>query len=90
MFVVVGFHGFLLFIFVLSNGQVNDSDFRISNYKRWKKRICSGIEPVKKPGAKKVAPIDLTKLHQQIAQLEHGKKRTPGIGRLYQANKDRI
>lgn len=61
-----------------------------SNYKRWKHRIRSGLDPVQKPGAKKVAPIDLTILRQQIAQLEHGQKRTPGTGRLYQANKDRI
>lgn len=61
-----------------------------SSYKRWKRRICGGIEPVKKPGAKKVAPIDLTKLRQQIEQLEHGKKRTSGIGGLYQTNRDRI
>ena len=61
-----------------------------SSYKRWKRRIRGGVAPVKKPGAKKVAPIDLGELAQQIARLDHGKKRTTGTGRLYQANSHRI
>lgn len=57
-----------------------------SSYKRYKRRIRCGDAPVKKPGEKKVAPIDLRKLEQQIHDLDHGKKRSAGTGRLYQAN----
>ncbi len=57
-----------------------------SSYKRWKRRIRYGHEPVQKPGSKKVTPIDLGKLRQQISDLPHGKKRTGGTVRLYQAN----
>lgn len=62
----------------------------VSSFKRWKRRIRSGDQPVKKPGVKKVAPIDLQDLEQQIQDLDHGKKRTAGTGRLYQANSHRI
>jgi hypothetical protein len=39
----------------------------VSSYKRWKRRVRSGMIRLRKsPGAKKVAPIDLGKLKQQI------------------------
>ncbi len=57
-----------------------------SSYKRWKRRIRCGSEPVQKPGVKKVAPIDLARLKQQIVDLPHGRKRTGGTVRLYRAN----
>ena len=57
-----------------------------SSYKRYKRRILCGDAPVKKPGVKKMAPIDLQKLKQQIQDLDHGKKRSAGTGGLYQAN----
>ena len=57
-----------------------------SSYKRYKRRIGCGDVPVKKPGVKKVAPIDLQELEQQIKDLDHGKKRSAGTGRLYLAN----
>lgn len=61
-----------------------------SSYKRWKRRMRSGDDPVQKPGAKKVSPIDLEELKQQIDRLDHGKKRSAGTGRLYQINSHRI
>ncbi len=61
-----------------------------SSYKRWKRRPCGGVDPVQTPGAKKVRPIDLGELEQQIDRLDHGKKRTAGTGRLYQINSHRI
>jgi len=64
--------------------------FSASSYKRWKRRIHCGDAPVQKPGAKKIAPIDLGKLKQQIGDLNHGKKRTAGAGRLYNINSHRI
>jgi len=57
-----------------------------SSYKRYKRRIRCGDVPVKRPGVKKVAPIDLQELEQQIKDLDHGKRRSAGTGRLYQAN----
>jgi hypothetical protein len=57
-----------------------------SSYKRWKRRIDRGDEPVQKPGVKKIAPIDLEKLRQQIVELPHGNKRTGGTVSLYREN----
>jgi len=65
---------------------VTAAGFSASSYKRWKRRIRCGQDPVQKPGAKKVAPIDLGKLRQQIHDLHHGKKRTAGTVTLYRAN----
>lgn len=61
-----------------------------SSFKRYKRRIRCGDEPVKKSGVKKVAPIDLEKLKQQIQGLKHGKHRTSGTGRLYLLNRHGI
>jgi hypothetical protein len=61
-----------------------------SSFKRYKRRIRCGDPSVKKPGVKKVAPIDLHDLEQQIRKLDHGKKRTAGTRRLYRANSHRI
>jgi hypothetical protein len=61
-----------------------------SSAKRWKRRIGLGMEPVQKPGAKKVAHMDLEQLKHKIGDLDHGNKRTAGTGRLYQANSHRI
>lgn len=57
-----------------------------SSFKRYKRRIRCGDPPVKKPGVKKVAPIDLEELKQQIQSLNHGKHRMSGTGRLYLVN----
>ena len=61
-----------------------------SSFKRYKRRIHCGDEPVNKPGTKKVAPIDLGKLKQQIQGLKHGKHRTSDTGRLYLVNRNGI
>jgi hypothetical protein len=61
-----------------------------SSYKRYKRRIRSGDEPVKKPGVKKVVPIDLGQLRQQIQGLNHGKHRSSGAGKLYMVNRHGI
>jgi hypothetical protein len=52
---------------------------------RWIRRISSGREPVKKPGPKKVEPLDLALLKQSIGSLDHGSKRTAGTGSLHRA-----
>ena len=57
----------------------------LPSYMRWKRRIHDGREPVQKPGAKKIAPIDLDALKRQIEDLHHSGKRTAGTGYLYGA-----
>ena len=51
--------------------------FSASSYKRWKRRICCGCDPVQKPGPKKVAPIDLEKLEQRLIDLRHDTSKNP-------------
>jgi hypothetical protein len=65
---------------------VTAAGFSTSSYKRWKRRMRCAQEPVQKPGVKKVAPIDLERLRQQIQDLPHGRKRTGGTVTLYRAN----
>jgi hypothetical protein len=62
----------------------------LPSYMRWKRRIHDGREPVEKPGAKKVAPIDLDALQQRIKDLPHGRKRTAGTGPVYDDCRDGI
>lgn len=51
---------------------------------RWKRRIRNGQNPVNTPGPKKVEPLDLTCLQEDIKQLKHARKRTHATGALYQ------
>lgn len=51
---------------------------------RWKRRIRNGQDPVGTPGPKKVEPLDLTGLQEDIKQLKHARKRTHATGALYQ------
>jgi len=51
---------------------------------RWKRRIRNGQDPVNKPGSKKVEPLDLKGLEEDIKQLKHARKRTHATGALYQ------
>lgn len=44
----------------------------LPSYMRWKRRILNGRDPVQKPGAKKVHPIDLDALKQRLEELPHG------------------
>lgn len=55
----------------------------LSSYMRWKRRILRGEDPINKPGAKKVQPINLNELKKQIGSLSHGRKRSHGTGQLY-------
>ena len=52
---------------------------------RWKQRLLMGQPAVKKPGPKKVEPLNLGQLTQQIRDLDHGEKRSCGTGRLHAA-----
>jgi hypothetical protein len=50
---------------------------------RWQRRITNAEEPVGRPGPRKVEPIDLKGLEQDIKNLKHAKKRTHATGALY-------
>jgi hypothetical protein len=51
---------------------------------RWKKRSETGEPPVQKPGPKKIAPLRLQELKEDIGSLHHGRKRSSQTRRLYQ------
>lgn len=51
---------------------------------RWKRRIKKGQDPVNRPGPRKVEPLDLKGLKEDIKQLKHVRKRTHATGALYQ------
>jgi len=51
---------------------------------RWKKRIKNGKDPINRPGPRKVEPIDLKGLQEEVKELKHGRKRTHATGALYQ------
>ncbi len=52
---------------------------------RWKRRLTMGQPAVGKPGPKKVRPLNLGQLRQEIQDLDHGSKRSRGTGRLHAA-----
>jgi len=57
---------------------------------RWKDRVARGRDIVGRPGPKKVAPLDLDALREELRVLRHGRKRTEGTGDLYRRHRDRI
>ena len=57
---------------------------------RWKQRIADGRDAVGKRGPKKVEPLDLAALKKKIRDLDHGRKRSRGTGRLHDAHTDSI
>ncbi|BBO72983.1 hypothetical protein DSCW_21530 [Desulfosarcina widdelii] len=57
---------------------------------RWKQRIASGHSALEKRGPKKVRPLNLAGLKQQIRDLDHGRKRSRGTGRLHDAHAESI
>lgn len=61
-----------------------------STYRRWRSRIRQGKVPVKKPGPKVLKPLDLKKLGDELKRLNHGRKRSRGVGKVRNAVKDFI
>lgn len=57
----------------------------LPSYMRWKRHIHNGRDPLQKPGAKKIDPIDLNALKRRIGKLSHARKRTAGTGNEYAA-----
>ena len=70
----------------LSNiGLAHQFGLSYSTLMRWKRRLTTGQPAVEKPGPKKVRPLNLGQLRQKIRDLNHGEKRSRGVGRLYGA-----
>ena len=61
-----------------------------STLMRWKRRLSEGKPAVQKPGPKKIRPLNLDQLKQQIHDLDHGTRRSRGTGRLHGAFSDAI
>jgi transposase InsO family protein len=61
-----------------------------ANFRRWKRRLASGQPALLKPGPKKVAPLDLDELRGRLCCLQHGHKRSRGVGELYHRYQDQI
>ena len=57
---------------------------------RWKRRLSQGRAPVEKPGPKKIRSLDLGELKAQIRNIEHGRQRSHGAGRLRGAFADAV
>lgn len=53
---------------------------------RWRRRIENGKPPLQAPGPKKIRPLNLQELHQDIGDLHHGHKRSRGTGSLHRAH----
>lgn len=51
--------------------------------KRWRARQQNGEALCKAPGPKKVEPLDMAEVRKAVKDLDHGRRRTAGTGRLY-------
>lgn len=57
---------------------------------RWRRRLLRGEPPVKRRGPKKLQPLDLRQLRQDIAGLHHGGRRTAATRGLAQAYRESL
>jgi transposase InsO family protein len=57
---------------------------------RWRARAQAGAPLVEQPGVKKKQPLALATVKQQIAELNHGRRRTAGTTALHQQFADAI
>jgi hypothetical protein len=64
-------------------GLLDHAEISRSSYMRWRRRTIRGDPPVMKPGPKKIAPLPLQELNNEIGMLPHGKKRTHATRGLY-------
>ena len=75
---------------VANSGLAREFGISYTTLMRWKRRLITGQPAVKKPGPKKVGPLHLNQLKQNIQNLDHGKKRSRGAGRLHNAYRSSI
>jgi len=57
---------------------------------RWRKRVSGGKPPLTPPGPKKMGPLPLAEVRQDIEALRHGAKRSWGVGALQARYRDSI
>ncbi len=57
---------------------------------RWKRRYIDEKPMLYKPGPKKESPINPDEIKEELDLLKHGRKRTRGVGQIYQKVKERI
>ncbi|MDY7029859.1 MAG: hypothetical protein SVR04_16325 [Spirochaetota bacterium] len=55
-----------------------------STFMRWKERMKKGEPMVKRPGPRKEAPLELKGLMDRIRRLSHKRKRSHGVGLLFE------
>ena len=56
-----------------------------SSLRRWRERLARGAPVIRKPGQKKIEPLDLERFGQELDKLVHGRKRSYGTGELHRA-----
>ncbi len=61
----------------------DQAGLRYRTLMRWKQRLANGKDAVGKCGPKKVRPLNLTEFKKKIQDLNHGRKRSRGTGRLH-------
>lgn len=61
-----------------------------SSFMRWRERERRGEAPVHRPGPAKIEPLDFDQLQAKIEAMNHGRKRTDGVGDLYEEHKSAI
>lgn len=61
-----------------------------SSFMRWRERERRGEAPVHRPGPAKTEPLDFDGLQTEIEAMHHRRKRTDGVGELYQEHKNAI
>jgi len=66
------------------------ADIPRSSFSRWRSRIGHQAPCVEMPGPKKAVQMDLEALLAEVRQLEHGRHRSRGTSRLYQAHRETI
>ncbi|HXX24488.1 MAG TPA: hypothetical protein VEO19_15180, partial [Terriglobia bacterium] len=61
-----------------------------ATFRRWQHRLEHGQPAFRKPGPRKVAPLNLEELHIAVCHLPHGRQRSRGVNRLYRQHQDQI
>ena len=66
------------------------SGLAYSSYQRWARRVRSGQTPLRTPGPKPMGQLDLAGLWTAIETLSHRRKRSHGVGALYDLYRGQI
>jgi hypothetical protein len=69
---------------------VAEAPIAYASFMRWRNRIAAGKPPLRRPGPKKITPLNLGDLTRRISSLHHGARRSRATGTLHAAYKDSI